>query len=284
MTTSCMCALSKQFSCEKLVIDTSGQHIYKIPMEFKSFGFSDVGRSRNHNEDSYLCNPKEKLFLVADGMGGHASGETASQLAIRHIEEFVIRSRSRDVQWPKKERKDLTLEQHRLLAAVTFANNRIMEAANQSPELKGMGTTVVGVLIEGDRLAVVNVGDSRLYRVRDKHIEQMTTDHSLVGERVRRGEITWEEARKDSMKHILTRALGVREKPKMDLSLLEIMPKDLYLICTDGLYQMLEDQKVLSIIDSIEDKSLYKIGLSLVLQANLAGGSDNITVVLLSFE
>jgi serine/threonine protein phosphatase PrpC len=253
-------------------------------MEFRSFGFSDVGRLRNHNEDTYLCNPKEKLFLVADGMGGHASGETASQLAIRHIEEFVIRSRSNDVKWPKKERKDLTLEQHRLLSAVSSANRHIMEVASRSPELKGMGTTVVGALIEGDHIAVVNVGDSRLYRIRNKDIEQMTKDHSLVGERVRRGEITREEARKDSMKHILTRALGVLEKPKIDLSLLEIMPKDLYLICSDGLYQMLEDQKMLSIIDSIEDRSLYKIGLSLVLQANLAGGADNITVVLLSFE
>jgi PPM family protein phosphatase len=253
-------------------------------MEFKSFGFSDVGKVRNHNEDSYLCNTKERLFLVADGMGGQPSGETASQMAVRHIEEFIIRSRSKDIQWPKKERRDLTLEQHRLLAAMTSAHRRILEAAKQTPEMKGMGTTTVGVLIEGDHLAVANVGDSRLYRIRDNQIEQMTKDHSWVGEQVRKGMLTKEEARKHSRKHILTRALGIHEKPKMDLFLIDLQSKDLYLMCTDGLYQMLDEQSMISIIGSIEDKSLYKIGLSLVLQANLAGGSDNITVVLLSCD
>jgi serine/threonine protein phosphatase PrpC len=253
-------------------------------MEFKSFGFSDVGRVRTQNEDTYLCNPKERLFVVADGMGGHPSGETASQTAVRRIEEFIIRSRSKDAKWPKKARKDLTLEQHRLLAAVTSANRHILERSRLNPQMTGMGTTVVGALIEGGHLAVANVGDSRLYRISNKHIEQMTKDHSLVEEQVRRGEITREEARKHSMKHVLTRALGVHEKPKIDLSSIEIVPNDMFLMCSDGLYQMIENEKILSIVESIDDKSLYKIGLSLVLEANLAGGGDNITVVLLSFR
>ncbi|MBN1102606.1 MAG: Stp1/IreP family PP2C-type Ser/Thr phosphatase [Deltaproteobacteria bacterium] len=253
-------------------------------MEFKCFGFSDVGRLRSNNEDSHLCNSGERLFLVADGMGGQASGETASQLAVHHVEEFVVRSRAQGPQWPKKQRKDLTLEQHRLLAAITFANRQILDTAGKVPEMQGMGTTLVGALLEGDHLAVANVGDSRLYRIRNRQMQQMTRDHSLVGERVRKGEMTREQAMKDSQKHILTRALGIYEKVRVDVSLVDLMPKDLLLFCTDGLYQMLDDGKILSIIESIGDRSLYKIGLSLVLQANLAGGSDNITVVLVSLE
>ena len=253
--------------------------------DFKNFGFSDVGKVRTHNVDSYLCNEKEGIFFVADGMGGHTSGETASQLAISCTEEFVIRSRSEDIRWPIKSREDLTLEQNRLLAAVTFANNRIHETADQNPSMKGMGTTFTGVAIEEDHLVVVNVGDSRLYRIREGEINQITRDHSLVGEQERSGILTREEARKHPQRHILTSVLGgLNKKPKIDVSLAGIIPKDIYLICSDGLHSMIDEKEIAAIIDSIEDRSLYKIGLSLVLKANLAGGLDNITVVLLSFQ
>ena len=253
-------------------------------MEFKSFGFSDPGRTRDHNEDSYLCNDEERLFLVADGMGGHASGETASQLAVSSVEEFFIRSRSEDIEWPITYNKGLSSEQNRLLAAVTLANRHILEQAKHDDSMKGMGTTLNGVTIEEDCLAIVNVGDSRLYRVRNEEIQQITHDHSLVGEQERKGLLTKEEARQHPQKHILTSALGIlKQKPKIDVSCTEIIEKDLYLICSDGLYNMLEDDEILTIIQSIGDGSLYKIGLSLVLKANLAGGLDNITVVLLSF-
>ena len=253
-------------------------------MKFKFFGFSDPGRVRHNNEDNYLCNENERLFLVTDGMGGHASGETASKLAINSIEEFVIRSRSEDTNWPEEYRKDLTLEQNRLLSATSFANRHILEVAEQDTALEGMGTTVVGVIIEEeDQLAILNVGDSRLYRVRDMKIRQLTMDHTLVGEQEREGVLTKEEVWKHPHRHILTSALGTSENPKMDVSLSEIRPEDLYVICSDGLHDMLNDDEILNKINSIKDKSLYKIGLSLVLEANLTGGRDNITVVLLSF-
>ncbi len=253
-------------------------------MQFKSFGFSDPGRARDHNEDSYLCNDEERLFLVADGMGGHASGETASQLAVSSVEDFVVRSRSEDIEWPIKYNEDLSSEQNRLLAAVTLANRHILERANQDDSMKGMGTTLSGVTIEEEYLAIVNVGDSRLYRVRNEEFKQITQDHSLVGEQERKGLLTKEEARQHPKKHILTSALGdLKQKPKIDVSRTKIIEKDLYLLCSDGLYNMLEDGEILTIIKSIGDGSLYKIGLSLVLKANLAGGLDNITVVLLSF-
>ncbi|MFC1819886.1 PP2C family protein-serine/threonine phosphatase [Thermodesulfobacteriota bacterium] len=254
-------------------------------MQYKSFGFSDPGKIRNHNEDSFLCNEDEGLFLVADGMGGHASGETASKIAIDSIEEFIIHSRAREIEWPIEYREDLSLEQNRLLAATYFGNRRIQDIAEQNPSMKGMGTTLIGGMIVEDNLAVVNVGDSRLYRVRDAKISQLTDDHTLVGEQERVGILTKEEAQQHPQKHILTSALGyLHDSEKIDIFLEEIMSKDLYLICSDGLYNMLDDDKILNIISSIRDKSLFKIGLSLALKANLTGGLDNITVVLFSFQ
>jgi len=254
-------------------------------MQFKSFGFSDAGSVRDHNEDNYLCNEKERLFLVADGMGGHASGETASKLAIDSVEEFVISSREKDFELPITNSKDLSVEQNRLLAAALVGNQKIRETGEQDPSMKGMGTTLIGGIIEGDNLAVVNVGDSRLYRVRDEKIRQISEDHSLVGEQERNGMLTREEARQHPQRHVLTSALGhIKDKSKIDVFLTGIIEKDLYLICTDGLYSMLDDNEILAIINSIEDGSLYKMGLSLTLKANLAGGLDNITVVLVSFN
>jgi serine/threonine protein phosphatase PrpC len=253
-------------------------------MDFKSFGFSDAGRSRHQNEDSYLCNEKEGLFLVADGMGGHVAGEEASQLAIQSVEEFVSRSRSGKIRWSANSRKDLTPEQACLLAGIVFANRRILKRGKGNPALEGMATTLVGALTEDHHLSVVNVGDSRLYRIRDGKIVQLTQDHSLVGEQERQGILTEDEARKHPQRHILTSALGISTKPKIDVFRTEIMPQDLFLLCSDGLHTMLDDNAILKIISAIEDKSLYKIGLSLVLKANLAGGTDNITVVLLGFS
>jgi protein phosphatase len=254
-------------------------------MEFKSFGFSDPGKVRNNNEDSFLCNENEGLFLVADGMGGHASGETASKLAIDSVERFVIDSRTKkSIEWPVKYNEDLCQEQNRLLAATFTGNLKIQEAGSRNPSMEGMGTTLTGCLVDSENLVIVNVGDSRLYRIRDGEINQITRDQSLIGEWERRGELTREEALRHPKKHVLTGALGhLNSSSDIDVFKRETASKDLYLICSDGLYNMIEDEKILSIISSIKDKSLYKIGLSLALNANLSGGRDNITVVLLYF-
>ena len=252
-------------------------------MKFKSFGFSDVGKTHEHNEDCYLRNDKEGLFVIADGMGGHASGEMASQIAVQSVEEFVTRSRSESVDFFGESHSDLSIEQNRLLAATREANRKIREEADKNPTKKGMGTTLIGVILEAKHLAVVNVGDSRLYRVRNGDLKQVTKDHTLVAEQQKLGRLTKDEARKHPQRHILTNALGISESPKIDLFRTKVIPNDLYLICSDGLNDMLDDEEILNIIHSIKDKSLFKIGLSLVLQANLAGGQDNITVILLSF-
>lgn len=252
-------------------------------MEFKSFGFSDIGKTHEHNEDTYLRNDKEGLFLVADGMGGHVFGETASKLAVECVEEFVTLSRSENIDFSEEYRSDLSTEQNRLLAATRRANHRIREEAEKNPARRGMGTTFLGVILEDSHLAIVNVGDSRLYRVRDSRMKQITKDHTLVAEQQRLGRLTKEEARRHPQRHILTSALGISERPKIDPYRAKVIPEDLFLICSDGLNDMLDDEEILTIIHSIKDKSLFKIGLSLVLQANLAGGLDNITVILLSF-
>ncbi|MFC1863459.1 PP2C family protein-serine/threonine phosphatase [Thermodesulfobacteriota bacterium] len=254
-------------------------------MRFKSFGFSDPGKVRSSNEDSYLCNEEEGLFFVADGMGGHASGKTASLTAIKSIEKFILKSRSENSRWSVKISNKLSLEQNRLLAAASFGNRVIKKISKYTPSMKGMGTTLIGGVIEGDNLSVINVGDSRLYRIRDKRIEQLTQDHTLAGQQERDGTLTREEARHHPNRNILTCALGyMKDKSNIDTFLIKIKSKDLYLICTDGLYEMLEDDEIFKIIDSTISESLYKAGISLALNANLAGGRDNITFVLLSFN
>jgi len=254
-------------------------------MDFKSFGFSDPGKINKNNEDSFICNNDAGLFLVADGMGGHASGEAASSLAIKVINEFVAESRTKKIKWSTPYRKDLSLEANRLLAGTYLGHLKIKEEARLNPSMRGMGTTISGGITDGKEFAIVNVGDSRVYRIRDKSIKQITTDHSLAMEHARSGIISEEEAEGHPLKHILTRALGhINSSSKIDIFTHEIMRNDIFLMCSDGLYNMVNDNKILKIIESVQDRSLYKIGLSLVLEANLAGGTDNITVVLILFQ
>lgn len=253
-------------------------------MEIKSFGFSDTGRVRKSNEDSYLCKPEERLFLVADGMGGQTSGDIASRLAVEYVEKFIVRSRSRDIQWPVKESGNFTPEQRRFLSAINFANRRIFHLSGKNPDMKGMGTTLAGVLMEGERFVVANVGDSRVYKIGGGQIRRITQDHSLAAEQVRSGKLTEEEARIHSHRNILTRALGVHQRVRVDLFLTDIVHGDMILLCTDGLYHMLDDTKILSIIGRNKNKSLQERARSLVLEANLAGGTDNITVILLALR
>jgi serine/threonine protein phosphatase PrpC len=252
--------------------------------KYTSFGFSEIGKSRTQNEDRFFRDEKEGLFLIADGMGGHVSGETASQLAIDCIKDFVIRSRSQKGEWPTMPQKDLTPEQRRLLAAVTLANRRITGLSSNPAVIRRMGTTLVGALMEGEHLAIVNIGDSRVYRIRAGQIAQITADHSFVGEQQKSGLITRQEARAHPQRNLLTSALGLGENPQMDFYLSDISPGDLYLLCSDGLHAALGDEEILAIILSIPDRALYKIGLSLVLKATLAGGRDDTTVILIAFS
>jgi len=253
-------------------------------MKSTSFGFSEIGKSHAQNEDRYLRDEKQGLFLIADGMGGHVAGETASQLAVDCISDFVIRSRSGKVEWPGLSRKNLTPEQERLLAAVTLANRRISSLPAQSSVIRKMGTTLVGALTEEEHLAVVNVGDSRLYRIRSGQLTQITIDHSIVSEHQQSGLLSREQARAHPQRNILTSALGLGENPRMDVCRCDLSPGDLILLCSDGLHAALRDEDIVATVLSIPDRALYKIGLSLVLKARLAGGRDDTTVILIAFS
>jgi protein phosphatase len=253
-------------------------------MNFKYFGFSDTGLNRDCNEDTYLCNEDQRLFLVADGMGGHASGETASRLAVNSIEEFIVQSRTKTIKWPTKCRSDLSPEQNRLLNATIYGNQVIRDLGAKNPSMNGMGTTLVGAIIEEDHLAIVNVGDSRIYQIRNAIIRQITDDHTLAEEQEKAGIITKRQAEIHPYRHVLTVALGhIDNISKIDISNMKIKQKDLYLICSDGLYNMLDNKEILATIKSNRNGVLDKIGLSLLQKANAAGGLDNITAILLAF-
>ncbi|MBN1849133.1 MAG: serine/threonine-protein phosphatase [Deltaproteobacteria bacterium] len=257
-------------------------------MRFKSFGSTDVGRNRDHNEDHFLCNEVHRLFLVADGMGGHASGETASSLAIQSLEEFITKSKTKKIKYPLKIRKDLSPEQNRLLNAIVYSDRVLREHGEINPSTKGMGTTIVAAIIEDDHLAIANVGDSRIYQIRDGFIKQITIDHTLVEEQERIGIITKNQAKNHPYRHILTVALGhIDNISKIDISKTKIEKKDLYLICSDGLYNMLDNKEILTTIQSNmhshKNGAVKKTCLSLLNKANLAGGLDNITAILISF-
>ena len=197
-------------------------------MDFKYFGFSDMGQIHGHNEDSYLCNADQRLFLVADGMGGHSSGEMASRLAVISIEEFVIQSRAKTIKWPIEFRNDLSLEQNRLLNATIYGNQVIRNFGIKNPSMMGMGTTLVGAIIEEDQLAIVNVGDSRIYQIRNSTIRQITDDHTLAEEQEKGGIITKKQAEIHPYRHVLTLALGhIDNLSKIDISTIKINQKDL---------------------------------------------------------
>jgi protein phosphatase len=253
-------------------------------MPIKSFGVTDVGQRRSHNEDSFYVGDGQGLYLVADGMGGHAAGEIASQAAVQTIQEFVGRAEAdRDMTFPFGVDHSLSDEENVLLSAVKLANQYICRLAREKPEMTGMGTTIAGVRIREGRVIVFHVGDSRVYRIRRGEIAQLTTDHSWVSEQLQRRMITQEEARTHRWKNVITRALGNKNAIDVDLETLDLEDGDLYLLCTDGLSGLVSDQVILETLTCQHDQ-LEDACKELVVQANAAGGHDNITVVLVKYN
>ena len=241
---------------------------------------TDPGLKRNHNEDYFCLIEDEQLFLVADGMGGHASGEVASKMAADVIREFFARSKDDDATWPYKMDRALSFLENRLVVAIKQANRRIHEAATRDVRMTGMGTTVVIGQICDDKFYIAHVGDSRCYRVRDGVVEQMTRDHSLLEDyKEARPGMTEEEQKKFPHRNVITRALGMKESVQVDISAAEIKDGDIFLLCSDGLSGPVETPTL---------RDLLKVGVDLddaahklVAAANNAGGPDNITVLVL---
>ncbi|HVV88066.1 MAG TPA: Stp1/IreP family PP2C-type Ser/Thr phosphatase [Kofleriaceae bacterium] len=250
-------------------------------MKIRYAAKTDVGMKRTHNEDYFSIVEEEQLFLVADGMGGHASGEVASKMAAETLAEFFQRTRAdEDATWPYRMDRSLTYVENRLACGIKLANLRIFEAAGRDRGKKGMGTTVVTALVTGDQLVVAHVGDSRGYRVRGGAVEPLTRDHSLLEDyREVKPDLTAEEERAFPHKNVITRALGMRETVGVAIRTHALQPGDVYLLCCDGLSGMVDDERIGQIVSAAT--SLERAATELIDAANGAGGIDNITVLLI---
>ena len=250
-------------------------------MKIRYAAKTDVGMKRTHNEDYFSLIEDEQLFIVADGMGGHASGEVASKMAAETIGEFYARTRAdEEVTWPYKMDRSLSYIENRLVCAIKLANLRIFETSCRDIRYKGMGTTIVSTLVAGDKAYIGHVGDSRVYRVRDGGIQQMTRDHSLLEDyKEAKPDMTEEEERNFPHKNVITRALGMRETVQVDIRAHQIKSGDVFLLCSDGLSGMVPDEGINQI--AANAKSLERAVAELVDAANRAGGTDNVTTLML---
>jgi serine/threonine protein phosphatase PrpC len=242
----------------------------------KVFGTTDRGMIRKNNEDSFFLDLGTGLMVVADGMGGHASGEIASRMAVDAIRNYFNDPAASNTLIGVYD-DDMTESTNRLGSAVRLANMAVYEAARSDAQWKGMGTTVVCALLHGRELSIAHVGDSRLYLVRAGGIEQLTDDHSVVAEQVKRELISREEAQNSEIKNVLTRAVGIGAEVAVDLDELSLLDGDCLVLCTDGLTNMVRDEEILSVVTDGQDPAVA--GQRLVELANAGGGQDNITAI-----
>ncbi|MFN2387644.1 MAG: Stp1/IreP family PP2C-type Ser/Thr phosphatase [Thermoanaerobaculia bacterium] len=248
-------------------------------MSVEAFGITDVGRKRKHNEDAYALDLAEGLFIVADGMGGHAAGEVAAKITVETIGEFIAATRQKEeATWPFRYNHALHFNSNRLAIAIEKANERVMAAVAAQPWLKGMGTTVVAGLLNEEILSLAHVGDSRAYLYRDGELTRLTDDHSWVHEQVAAGILTEEEAKSHPLKNVVTRALGGGPSVAPDLRELTFSASDLFIFCSDGLTTMLGDEEIGEAAAAGAEPQ--KLCRRLVDMANEKGGVDNITVVI----
>ncbi|MBI5189202.1 MAG: Stp1/IreP family PP2C-type Ser/Thr phosphatase [Nitrospirae bacterium] len=253
-------------------------------MRVMSAGRTDVGRKREHNEDSLGVFDGLGLYLVADGMGGHAAGEVASGIAVDTVRAFIGSTAEGAVtNWPFGPDPALSPGANRLAAGIKLANMAIRAEARTNPTEKGMGTTIVAVLMDGDTAHVAHVGDSRVYVLGGGVLTRLTTDHSFVEEMVANGSLTPEQARAHPMKNLITRALGSKDEVKVDITSRPLRAGEIYLLCSDGLSGMLTDGEITRII-SDNSTDMAACAETLISRANENGGLDNITAVLLRVD
>jgi serine/threonine protein phosphatase PrpC/CRP-like cAMP-binding protein len=254
-------------------------------MELSFWAATDVGRKREVNEDNFLVDKKLSLFIVADGMGGHASGEVASHLAVHEFRNAVDAGRDTVERFAKGDAAIRPQDVLTLLEAATqAAGHAIYQKGQAEPEKRGMGTTTSALLIAGDRGFIAHVGDSRVYMVRAGQVVQLTEDHSLVNELIRRGRITREGLEGSpykAYKNAVTRAVGVYETVQGDTIDFELLPGDQFLLCSDGLHSYLDDQRI---IDLLKSEDITEVPKRLVDHANTSGGHDNITALVVRIE
>ena len=240
------------------------------------YGLTDEGLVRDHNEDYISWQQEMGLVILADGMGGHNAGEVASELAVSSINEAL-----EDVLSPEvKDTCDMDFKEA-VHESIVFANDEINLHAKTHPECSGMGTTIVMALFHNGSVILASVGDSRIYRFRKGRLEQVTTDHSLVQEMIDNGYMSQEEAMSSTNRNLITRALGIAEDVKVDVTQKEVEKDDIYLLCSDGLSDMINDDMIFSTLVKTR-QDLKRASEELVKQAKEHGGHDNVSVILVA--
>lgn len=244
---------------------------------------SDAGRVRSHNEDSIVCEPAIGLVVLADGMGGYNAGEVASGIAVTlmasGMKDVLRRIDPGRLDAGSGERFGVRMLRDQVIAV----NDAIFNAAHSRSEYEGMGTTLVAALFYDDRVSVAHLGDSRMYRLRGEKLELLTHDHSLLQEQLDSGMVTLEEARVSQHKNIVTRALGVEARVDVEIGSFDVMPDDIYVLCSDGLNDMLEDEEIRFAVHTL--RSNLKLAASQLIElANDNGGRDNISVILVKVK
>lgn len=248
-------------------------------MKLDFCGLTDVGRRRKNNEDYFGVFDEHLLFVVADGMGGHAAGEVASSTAVQAVAEFVaLTAKETDITWPWGVDPNLSLVANRLKTAIRFGNQKVLDLSLTQADYEGMATTIVGVLFEENTAHIAHVGDSRLYLINDAGIRQVTVDHSWVLEQVALGVLTNDQARSHPLRNVVTRAIGAAPELNVDMTSHDLAPGDVLLLCSDGLSGMVLDAELERIVKANTD--LKAATAALVADANAKGGEDNITVLL----
>lgn len=242
-----------------------------------------IGRKREHNEDSVALPDGMRVAIVADGMGGHASGEVASRMAVDVVTNYYRRTAdTQTLTWPYKVDRDLRAESNRMTSAIMLANLEIWERAQKEGKSKGMGTTCVAMSFLDDAVVIGHVGDSRVYRLRANALRQITEDHSLINDYVKMKRVTPEEAESWPQKNVIVRALGMKESVQVDLMADTHQVGDVYLMCSDGLSGMIDDGGLAEILSDVED--LDDAVEAMIRRANANGGIDNITCILARIE
>lgn len=247
-------------------------------MKIEFFGLTDVGRKREKNEDSLFVDGELGLFMVADGMGGHLGGEFASRIAVKTVSETLQQLlKDPEATLSLNLGFDRTDYGEMLKYAIRVASHRIFEEASKNPNLRGMGTTTVALLIQNGKGYIAHVGDSRAYLVREKTIQQLTHDHSLVAEQLRAGFITAEEVKNHKFRNIITRSVGFQSDVDVDLFVRDIESGDHFVLCSDGLTNMVDNEDVCKLTYNQDPKMACQ---QLIELANQKGGDDNISIVI----
>ena len=241
-------------------------------------GMTDVGCVRKHNEDNFLMSGELGLFIVADGLGGHAAGEVASQIVVESMGRFVAETVEQERTWPVDYDASLSFNANRLKAAITLSDKAIAEDIRSNPERETMGSTVVAALVSGTKATLAHVGDSRAYLLDPGGIRQVTKDHSWVAEQVANGILTPSEARVHPFRNVITQALGNGGDLDIEIQEMDLAESERLLLCSDGLSGMVPDQQIWDIVHKAG--SLQAAVEALISAARAAGGEDNISAIL----